>query len=171
MFLDRWRAQRGLLTRSPPSTITDPPPARLTAAVEALKPLLGADESMGDPTWHHRWDGALQLVGLDATERSVSDVRQRLVRLIHECDLGHMARRRRRVLAVVLCRPDAGDLRSWHAALDDDQGEVGPSVWRAARRRIGVLALDEQGGAQLFGGDRSIEKAVLSWIDAENTTD
>src|SRR5262245_37562581 len=105
MLLDRWRARRAIATRTPPSTINDQADPRLLQAVEAIKPCVDALESLGDPNWHYRWEGALQLVGLDATSRSVTEVRQRLVRLVHECDLRHMSRRRKRVLAVVLCAP------------------------------------------------------------------
>ncbi len=161
MLLDRWRARRAIASRTAPSTINDPADPRLLAAVESLKVLADAQESLGDPNWHYRWEGALQLVGLDATARSVTEVRQRLVRLVHECDLRHMSRRRRRVLAVVLCAPREGeDLRGLHLRLDDDQGEVGASDWRAARRRIALLLVDGGGRHQLFGGDREIRQAV-----------
>jgi hypothetical protein len=154
MFLDRWRAHRAIATRNGPSPVTGPPDARLRAVVEALGPHVQALDSLGDPSWHCRWEGELQLVGLDAHSRSVTDVRQRLMRLVHEVDLRHMAKRAKRVLAVVLCEPreDEG-LVGWFARLQDDQGEVGERDWRAGRRRIAVLAMDGQGARTLFGGD------------------
>ena len=123
-------------------------------------------DSLGDPSWHYRWEGELQLVGLDATRRSVTDVRQRLVRLVHENDLRHMARRARRVLAVVLCAPRENEgLRGWYLRLEDDRGEIGEADWRAARRRIAVLALDaaDPRHHELFGGDRFVRQAVARW--------
>jgi hypothetical protein len=100
-------------------------------------------------------------VGLDATSRSVTDVRQRLLRRVHECDLRHMTPRRRRVLAVVLCDPRAGEgLHGWHARLWEDRDEVGVADWRAARRRIAVLAVDGAGAQQLFGGDADLRDSV-----------
>jgi len=167
MLLDRWRARRAIASRTPPSTINDPADPRLFAAVEALKSRVDALESLGDPNWHYRWDGALQLVGLDATSRSVTEVRQRLVRLVHECDLRHMPRLSRRVLAVVLCQPREGeDLRGVYLRIDDDQGEVGSADWRAARRRIALLLMDGGGRHELFGGDRAIRQAVDGWAQA-----
>lgn len=166
MLLDRWRARRAIATRTPPSPVNDPADPRLREVVEALIPLVDAPNSLGDPSWHYRWEGELQLVGLDATRRSVTDVRQRLVRLVHENDLRHMARRARRVLAVVLCAPHGEEgLRGWHLRLDDDRGEVGEADWRAARRRLAVLAVDAGQPARhaLFGGDRAIRQAVERW--------
>lgn len=154
MLFDRWRARRAIATRSPPATVNDPADPALFAAVEQVRALVGALDSLGDPSWHFRWEGELQLVGLDARTRSVCDLRQRLLRLVHECDLRHMPARRRRVLAVVLCDPREGEgLAGWHARLDDDQGEVGVRDWRAARGRIAVLGIDTGGRAELFGGD------------------
>ena len=167
MLLDRWRARRAIATRSAPSPVSDRADPRLFEAVEQVRASVGALDSLGDPSWHYRWEGDLQLVGLDALTRSVTDVRQRLLRLVHECDLRHMAARRKRVLAVVLCEPRPGEgLKGWHARLDDDQGEVGVSDWRAARRRIAVLALDPSGGAELFGGDGAIAQAVGTWMES-----
>jgi hypothetical protein len=166
MLLDRWRARRAIATRTPPSPVSDPAAPALRTAVETLAPLVRATDSLGDPSWHYRWEGELQLVGLDATRRSVTDVRQRLVRLVHEDELRHMARRARRVLAVVLCAPHGGEgLRGWHARLDDDQGEVGVSDWRAARRKLAVLAVDaaDPSRCELVGGDRAIRQAVDAW--------
>ncbi|MHC4846340.1 MAG: hypothetical protein ACYTCU_09280 [Planctomycetota bacterium] len=166
MLLDRWRAQRAIATRTGPSPIEDFADPRLVEVVEALKPAVGSLVSLGDPSWHLRWDGALQLVGLDATSRSVTDVRQRLVRLAHECDLRHMARRARRILLVVLCTPREGEgLQGWFKRLDDDQGEVGASDWRAARRRMAILALDGDGNRRLFGGDRDVREAAAPLLD------
>jgi hypothetical protein len=171
MLLDRWRAKIANATRSAPSVVNDPASPALLAAVEGLKGPVQSTDSLGDPNWHYRWEGALQLVGLDATTRSVSDVRQRLLRLVHECDLRHMSRRARRVLAVVLCAPGEGEaLRGWYQRLEDDQGEVGGADWRAARRRIAVLALDARpdgkGVHELFGGDREMREAVAAWAAA-----
>jgi len=142
MLLDRWRARRALLTRTPPTPIATPADPRLTDLVEGLKGPLGCPNSLGDPIWHHRWEGELQLVGLDARDRSVTDVRQRLVRLVHELSLRHLPRSARRAVAVVLCAPreDEG-LAGWLRRLDDDRGEVGMADWRAARRRLAILAV------------------------------
>jgi len=167
MLFDRWRAQRAIATRSAPSTVNDPASPELFAAVESLKLVAGCLDSLGDPNWHYRWEGDVQLVGLDATARSVTDVRQRLLRLVHECDLRHMPRARRRVLAVVRCEPQAGEgLAGWCQRLDHDEDEVGASDWRAARRRIAVLALDGDGAHALSGGDRAIREAVAAWAAA-----
>ncbi len=166
MLFDRWRARRAIATRTPPSPVNDPAAPALRAVVEALATLLSTPDSLGDPSWHYRREGELQLVGLDATRRSVTDVRQRLVRLVHEDELRHMARRARRVLAVVLCAPHgAEDLRGWHARLDDDRGEVGVADWRAARRKLALLAVDaaDPSRAELVGGDRAIRLAVEAW--------
>jgi hypothetical protein len=167
MLFDRWRAQRAIATRSAPSPVNDPAAPELFEAVESLKAAARCPDSLGDPNWHYRWEGDVQLVGLDARTRSVTDVRQRLLRLVHECDLRHMPRDRRRVLAAVLCepRPDE-DLRGWCLRLDHDEGEVGAADWRAARRRIAVLALDGRGGQHLLGGDRAIRLAVAAWSAA-----
>jgi hypothetical protein len=165
MLFDRWRARRAIATRTGPSPIEDFADPRLVEVVESLKTAVGAQISLGDPSWHCRWDGALQLVGLDASSRSVTDVRQRLLRLAHECDLRHLPRRARRILLVVLCSPREGeDLQGWFKRLDDDQGEVGASDWRAAKRRMAVLALDGEGGRQLFGGDRDVREATSALL-------
>jgi len=167
MIFDRWRARRAILSRSPPSSIEEPAAPQLRQTVEALQPLVDATLSLGDPSWHFRWEGEMQLVGLDATSRSVTDVRQRLLRLVHELDLRHLSRRNRRVLAVVLCEPREGEgLTGWHARLQDDQGEVGAADWRAARRRFAVLAIDASGAHALFGGDHAVETAVGTWAQA-----
>jgi hypothetical protein len=166
MLFDRWRARRAIATRTAPSPVVDVADPRLLTLVEAVKPAVGAPDSLGDPSWHFRWDGALQLVGLDARSRAVTDVRQRLARLVHECDLRHMPTSRRRVLAVVLCEPREGEgLSGWHARLWEDRGEVGAADWRAARRRIAVLAVDTSGARELFGGDAALRDAV-SRVDA-----
>jgi len=166
MLLDRWRARRAIATRQPPSPVNDVADPALRVAVEALGARLGAQASLGDPAWHYRWEGSLQLVGLDAAARSVSDVRQRLARLVHECDLRHLPRRTRRVLAVIRCAPREGeDLRGWYLRLQHDRGEVGAADWSAARRRIAVLLLDShpEGGHMLFGGDLAVRSAVEAW--------
>jgi hypothetical protein len=168
MLFDRWRARRAILSRNPPSSVTEPADPRLRAVVEALGSRLGSTDSLGDPCWHYRWEGELQLVGLDATSRSVTDVRQRLLRLVHELDLRHLPRRARRVLAVVLCAPEPSEgLAGWHARLSDDEGEVGVGDWRAARGRITVLAVDAGvdgvGTSRLFGGDQRVTAAVEAW--------
>lgn len=151
------------MTRSAPSTVDDSADPRLLAIVEGLKGRVGTPNSLGDPSWHYRWEGELQLVGLDARARSVSDVRQRLLRLVHELDLRHMARRARRVLAVVLCEPATGeDLSGYHMRLMQDDGEVGEKDWNAVRHRIAVLLVDGA-GHRLFGGDASIQQAVAAW--------
>jgi hypothetical protein len=165
MLLDRWRARRAIATRTSPSPVNDPAHPALRQVVEALIPLVQAPDSLGDPSWHFRWEGELQLVGLDAERRSVTDVRQRLTRLVHENDLRHMARRARRVLAVVRVAPRENEgLRGWFLRLEDDQDEVGPD-WRAARRRLAVLAVDaaDPQRHELFGGDRFIRLAVEKW--------
>jgi hypothetical protein len=168
MVLDRWRARRAIATRTAPAAITDQADPRLLRLVEELKGVLATPDSLGDPLWHYRWDGDLQLVGLDARSRSVTDVRQRLLRLVHECDLRHLTRRRRRVLAVVLCRPQKGErLSGWHERLRTDRGEVGTADWRAARRRIAVLAVDEDGDPELFGGDAELRESVGRWISGK----
>ena len=164
MLLDRWRARKALATRTPPSSIEDPPPAELTAVVDDLAVRLKADNSLGDPIWHHRWEGELQLVGLDARHRSVADLRQRLARTVHEMALRHVGRRARRVLAVVLCAPDGDEgLVGWHARLADDRGEVGEADWRRVRRQVAVLALDDAGEQALFGGAGDVRAAVAAW--------
>jgi hypothetical protein len=170
MLLDRWRARRAIATRTAPSPVADPADPRLLRVVEAVKPAVETPDSLGDPGWHYRWDGRLQLVGLDARTRSVCDVRQRLARLVHECDLRHLAPRQRRVLAIVLCEPREGEgLSGWHARLWDDRGEVGEADWKAARRRIAVLALGVDGTHALFGGDRELREAVehVPWAVTE----
>jgi hypothetical protein len=167
MLFDRWRARRAIATRSAPTPVSDRADPRLFQAVEQVRVAVGALDSLGDPSWHYRWEGELQLVGLDALTRSVTDVRQRLLRLVHECDLRHLAARRRRVLAVVLCEPRPGEgLSGWHARLDDDQGEVGVSDWRAARRRIAVLGIDAEGRTELFGGEGAVSQAVGRWMES-----
>jgi hypothetical protein len=164
MLLDRWRARRALLSRSPPSTTEDSGDAGLRAVVDALSVALDAPNSLGDPIWHHRWEGDLQVVGLDAAKRSVSDVRQRLARTVHELALRHMASRGRRLLAVVRCAPEGGEgLEGWHARLWEDQGEVGVADWKAARRNVAVLLLGPDDERQLFGSDRAITAAVKAW--------
>jgi hypothetical protein len=171
MLFDRWRARRAIATRSAPTPVSDQADPRLFVAVEQVRAQAGALDSLGDPSWHYRWEGDLQLVGLDARARSVTDVRQRLLRLAHECDLRHMPARRKRVLAVVLCEPRPGEgLAGWQARLDDDQGEVGVSDWRAARRRIAVLAIEAGGGAALFGGDKPVRDAVQRWTESRACT-
>lgn len=161
MLLDRWRARRALLSRSPPSTVEDSGDTGLRAVVDGLSVALGAPNSLGDPIWHHRWEGDLQVVGLDAANRSVSDVRQRLARTVHELALRHMASRGRRMLAVVRCSPEDGEgLKGWHARLWEDQGEVGVADWKAARSNVTVLLLGPDDERQLFGGDRDIKAAV-----------
>jgi hypothetical protein len=172
MLLDRWRARRAIATRSSPAPILDVADPRLATAVESLKEAVHAQDSLGDPSWHQRWDGELQLVGLDALSRSVTDVRQRLLRLAHECDLRHLPRRNRRILAVVLCRPRENEgLAGWYRRLDDDQGEVGTADWRAARRRMAVLALDDEGARCLFGGDRELSEATRAFLGQDTATD
>ena len=164
MILDRWRARRAILTRSAPSSVETPADPALRPLVEELREPLGALHSLGDPLWHYRWEGERQLVGLDARSRSVTDVRQRLLRLIHELDLRHLPRRARRVVAVVLCAPKGDEgLTGWHARLMDDQGEVGAADWRAARRRCAVLAVGPDGGHDLFGGDAGLHRLVERW--------
>ena len=168
MLFDRWRARRAILSRTPPSSIEDPADPQLRSVVEGLAAHMEYFESLGDPSWHYRWEGELQLVGLDATSRSVTDVRQRLLRLVHELDLRHLPRRARRVLAVVLCAPGEGEgLEGWHARLQDDRGEVGESDWRAARKRIAILAvkISEADGShhRLFGGDHAVARLVETW--------
>ncbi len=161
MLFDRWRARRAILARTPPHSVEDPPDPRLTALVESLRDRLGVPNSLGDPIWHHRWEGELQLVALDAGTRSVSDLRQRLTRTVHELLLRHMARSARRVLAVVLCAPEGDEgLDGWYARLQRDEGEVGTADWRAVRPHIAVLALDASGAQRLFGGDQAIREAV-----------
>jgi hypothetical protein len=84
---------------------------------------------------------------------------------VHENDLRHMARRARRVLAVVRVAPRENEgLRGWFLRLEDDQDEVGPD-WRAARRRLAVLAVDaaDPQRHELFGGDRFVRLAVEKW--------
>jgi hypothetical protein len=168
MLFDRWRARRAILSRTPPSSIEDRADPRLRSVVEGLATYMEACDSLGDPSWHYRWEGELQLVGLDATSRSVTDVRQRLLRLVHELDLRHLPRRARRVLAVVLCAADEGEqLEGWHARLQDDRGEVGESDWRAARKRVAILAVEiSKDGSlrhRLFGGDHAVARLVETW--------
>lgn len=172
MLLDRWRARRAIATRNGPSPVNDPAAPALRTAVESLMPFVQTPDSLGDPSWHYRWEGELQLVGLDATDRSVTDVRQRLTRLVHENDLRHMARRARRVLAVVLCAPRGSEgLRGWFLRLEDDQDEVGAD-WGAARRRIAVLAVDASDPQrhELFGGDRFVRQAVVKWAESRGSS-
>lgn len=164
MLLDRWRARRALASRSPPCTVADRADPRLRTAVLALCQVLDAPHSLGDPIWHQRWEGDLQLVGLDARTRAVTDVRQRIARTVHELSLRHMARRGRRLVVVVLCEPEGAEgMSGWHARLQDDQGEVGQADWSAARRNVAVLAIDGEGRSQLFGGDAQIQAAVAAW--------
>ncbi|MFT7464473.1 MAG: hypothetical protein ACI9EF_002829 [Pseudohongiellaceae bacterium] len=168
MILDRWRARRAIMTRTPPTSVEDQPNPALVPMVRDLSERLVAPFSLGDPIWHQRWEGELQVLGLDALTRSVSDVRQRLARTGHELALRHMARRGRRVFAVILCAP-VGDegLVGWHSRLQDDQGEVGPADWRAASRLLSVLAVGVDGEHQLFGGDGQISAAVSAWAAAQ----
>jgi len=168
MFLDRWRARRAIISRTPPTSIEDEADPRLAPIVHDLSARLGSTNSLGDPLWHQRWEGELQVVGLDAATRSVSDVRQRLARTVHELALRHMAHRGRRVLAVILCAPEQREgLEGWYARLQDDRGEVGTRDWRAASRWISVLALDPGSEHRLFGGDDQIVAAVESWASAK----
>ena len=172
MLLDRWRARRAIATRTAPSPVNDPADPALRTAVETLLPFTETPDSLGDPTWHYRWEGELQVVGLDAAQRSVTDLRQRLTRLVHENDLRHMARRARRVLAVVRCSPKGGEgLRGWFLRLENDQDEVGAD-WAAVRRRVAVLALDAADPLrhELFGGDRFVQQAVAKWAAARGSS-
>jgi hypothetical protein len=165
MLFEKWRARRMLQYRTDPVPITDVADPVLFGVVESLRAAVGADCSLGDPHWHYRWEGEVQVVGLDATTRSVTDVRQRLARLVHEIVLRHLPARAKRVLAVVLVSDEAGmDLRGWLARLDDDQGEVGVLTWRSARRRIAVLAITRDGRHRLSGADRQIETTVGAWM-------
>jgi hypothetical protein len=167
MLLDRWRARRAIATRTAPSPVEDVADPRLFEAVEGVKRVVGTPDSLGDPSWHYRWDGEQQLVGLDARTRAVTDVRQRLARLVHECELRHLTPRRRRVLLVVLCEPREGEgLSGWYTRLWEDQGEVGVADWRAARRRVAVLALDVVGGRELFGGSAGLRDALAQMDEA-----
>jgi len=164
MFFNRWRARRALVSRTPPTTLSDAPDPALTRAVTELSEALDTPFSLGDPIWHQRWEGQRQLVALDATARSVSDVRQRLARTVHELALRHMAAPGRRLLAVVRCAPEGGEgLAGWHARLWQDQGEVGVDDWRAARRSVAVLLQGPDGEHELFGGDRQLREALAAW--------
>jgi len=166
MLLDRFRARKALRTRTPPAPVDDAPPAALTQVVEALKAPLDARESLGDPTWHHRWEGALHLVGLDVRARSMSDLRQRIVRLVHENELRHLPRRRKRVVVVALCEPGERGFDGFHHALEDERGEVGLADWRSARRHLAVLAVTPDGRYRLLGGDRAVQRGVAAWAAA-----
>lgn len=161
MFLDRWRARRALVSRTPPTTVEDPAHPRLISAVRSLCDTVACPFSVGDPIWHQRWEGDLQLVALDARSRSVSDVRQRLTRTSHELALRHMAARGRRMLAVVLCEPEGGEgLTGFHSRLQDDRGEVGQDDWRRVSRKVSVLLLEVDGKHQLFGNDDAVADSV-----------
>lgn len=171
MIFDRWRARRAIMTRTPPHSVEEQADPALSPIVHDLSQRLQAPFSLGDPIWHQRWEGELQVLGLDASTRSVSDVRQRLARTGQELALRHMARRGRRILAVILCAPTDGEgLVGWHARLVDDQGEVGVADWRAASRLLSVLAVAPDGEHQLFGGDGQIVAAVQAWA-ADQTRD
>ena len=89
----------------------------LADVVEALRPHLGRVYSVGDPIWHLRWEGERPLVGLDARKRSESDVRQRLLRTLHELDLRHLPRDQRRLLAVLLVPDGTAASDAWGRAL------------------------------------------------------
>lgn len=160
-FLDRWRAQRALLTRTAPNPAGGQADERLLAVLESLRRPLGAVNSLGDPLWHARWEGELQLVGLDARTRATGDVRQRLTRLVHEMDLRHVGARARRVVAVLLCDPGDGGLRAWLERLFEDRGEVG-SAWDAVRDRVTVLVLDGHGEHALRSRDDALGAALES---------
>ena len=163
-MFDTWRARKALKTRTAPSTVDEAPHPQLVEVVEALRLPLGAPHSLGDPTWHLRWEGELHLVGLDAVTRSTADVRQRLTRLVHENELRHLPRRGKRVVAVVRCDPAGADgIDGWYAKLQTDHGEVGPADWRAARRHCAIVALTPDGRSRLFGGDRVVRDAVDVW--------
>lgn len=164
MLIERWWARHHIQNATNPTPVADPGDPALADAVNSLCPHFGDPYSCGDPNWHFRWEGELQIVGLDATSRSVTDVRQRLVRLSHELALRHLPGRARRILAVVLVgEAAAADLVGWYARLDDDQGELGRMNWRLARRRVSVLAVTRSGAHRLFGGDRSVASRVASW--------
>jgi hypothetical protein len=165
MLFEKWRARRMLQYRTDPVPVTDVADPVLFEVVESLRAAVGADCSLGDPHWHYRWEGEVQLVGLDATTRSVTDVRQRLTRLVHEIVLRHLPARAKRVLAVALVDDERGaDLRGWLARLDDDRGEIGVLTWRSARRRIAVLVIDRSGRHRLSGADRDVEAAYRLWV-------
>lgn len=170
MLLDRFWARRALLSRSPPATVEDLPDPRLASVVASLCRLLDAPYSLGDPIWHQRWEGEVQIVGLDARRRSVSDVRQRIARTVHELTLRHMAARGRRLVALILCEPEGGEgLVGFHARLQDDRGEVGPADWRRVSRRVTVLLMGPRapgGGAgecAVFGADRRLTAALADF--------
>ena len=139
------------MTRTAPSPAGGTLDPDLSTRLDALRGALGASQRVDDPYWQARWEGELQLVGLDARTRATGDVRQRLTRLVHELDLRHMAPRARRVVAVLLCAPrDDEGLDGWLARLAVDRGEVG-SAWEPVRPRITVVVQDEAGGLRVHG--------------------
>jgi len=150
-MFDTWRARRAILGHQPPSTVSDPPPAALARVVEGLRPHLGELFSVGDPIWHLRWEGPVQLVALDARERSQSDLR-------------HLPRQQRRVLAVLLCRPEPGEsVEAWHTRLLQGGEDGMQGDWRAARGRVSVLAVLDDGSHRLFDQGRLAAAGVAAW--------
>jgi len=163
-MFDTWRARRAILGHQPPSTVSDPPPEALTRVVEGLRPHLGELFSVGDPIWHLRWEGPVQLMALDARERSQSDVRQRLLRSLHELDLRHLPRQQRRVLAVLLCRPEPGEsVEAWHERLIQGGDDGLQGDWRAVRGRVSVLTVLDDGSHRLFDQGRLAAAGVAAW--------
>lgn len=145
-------------------------PEALTRLVESLRPHLGDPFSVGDPIWHLRWEGKLQVVAIDTRERSQSDLRQRLLRTLHELDLRHLPRAQRRLLAVVLCRPEEGEsLDAWHQRLMEGGSDGMHGDWRAVRKRVSILAQLDDGSHRLFDQGRLATDAVTAWEAAPSS--
>lgn len=147
----------------PPTAVEDPAPVELERVVEGLRPHLGQVYSVGDPIWQLRWEGELPLVALDARKRSVSDLRQRLVRTLHELDLRHLPRTQRRLLAVVLAPEGAAASAAWGAQLHalGDDGLSGD--WRRLRHRVALLVVETDGSHRLHEHARFAQAAVTAW--------
>lgn len=161
-MFETWRARRALLGHKPPTSAETPAPDELADVVAGLRPHLGRTDPVGDPIWQLRLEGEQPLVGLDARKRSVSDIRQRLVRTLHELDLRHLKAAQRRVLAVFLVASGAL-AEGWLERLLEGGDDGLRADWNRLRPRIALL-LVEEGGAYRhhdptgFGAD-----ALTAW--------
>lgn len=161
-MFETWRARRALLGHKPPTSVATPAPEALAEVVAGLRAHLGRAEPVGDPIWQLRLEGEQPLVGLDVRKRSVSDIRQRLVRTLHELDLRHLKVAQRRVLAALLVPPGAlGE--GWLERLLEGGDDGLRADWNRLRPRVALLLVEKGGAYRLhdptgFGAD-----AVTAW--------